>query len=97
MVKTINNISGLAPTGMVYNPDFAVFANSSFANGFGVSGTDPSQAGPWQSGASAASYSVHSFEDGITQDRATRRGWELSGGQPGSIAVMFDGSEMAPP
>ncbi len=97
ILVTLNNIAGLAPTGMVYSADFAATANSYFAEGYSVGGTDPSQAGLWQSGSPTTRYSPHPFENGITQDRSTVRGWELSGGQPGRIAVMLDGAQINPP
>jgi hypothetical protein len=81
---------------MTYTAAFAAFANSAFANGAGVVGTAATQAGPWQSGSPASSYTAHPFEQGITKDRAIARGWELTGGKPSSIDVTLDGETLDP-
>jgi hypothetical protein len=74
-----------------YNRNGAAGANSIFANGFGV---EIGAAGPWVSGSSNSTYTAHPFEDGITRDAATVRGWELAGGQPSTIPVVVDGEPL---
>ena len=89
VLVTLN--ASVTPSGggsMTYNAAFASFANSSFASGAGVG---VGSAGPWISGSTPSSFVAHPFEQGITKDRAIVRGWELSGGKPSSIDIVFDG------
>jgi uncharacterized protein (DUF362 family) len=76
---------------MTYTPDSAADGNALFASGLGVP-TDG--VGPWSYGTTQTRFTAHSFEAGITKDRAITRGWELSGGKPSSIAVVVDGAPL---
>ncbi|MFI5309447.1 MAG: DUF362 domain-containing protein, partial [Polyangiales bacterium] len=96
LLVTLQNQVPATGGGMTYTAGFAAFANSAFANGAGVVGTAATQAGPWQSGSPASSYTAHPFEQGITKDRAITRGWELTGGKPSSIDVTLDGETLDP-
>jgi uncharacterized protein (DUF362 family) len=89
ILVTLDKIAPDAPAGMVYNAAFAPLANSAFAGGTAV-GTGA--AGAWTSSAPASSYVAHTFEQGITHDAATQRGWQLTGGQPKSIRIALDGA-----
>jgi hypothetical protein len=75
-----------------YNALFAPLANRAFAGGLQVATGD---AGAWKSGAPSSSYTAHSFEQGITRDRALMRGWALSGGKPEQIEIVHDGEPLA--
>ncbi|HEX7476298.1 MAG TPA: hypothetical protein VF331_00685 [Polyangiales bacterium] len=48
------------------------------------------------SGSPNSSYTAHPFEQGITHDAATSRGWELTGGKPTSIRIAIDGDAPDP-
>jgi|GEM_PF-861278 len=76
---------------MTYTPDSASDGNALFASGLGVP-TDG--VGPWSYGTTQTRFTAHSFEAGITKDRAITRGWELSGGKPSSISVVVDGAPL---
>jgi len=88
VLVTLNSSVRAASGGMGYSPALASFLNGAFARGVLV-GTG--EAGPWISDSSASSYTPHPFESGITHDRSTQRGWELSGGGPDRIHVVLDG------
>ena len=94
VLVTLNKSVPVAPGGMMYSAGTAGFTNTFFAGGTGVGGTTMA-AGPWKDAGSVASAHVaHPFEMGITKDRATSHGWELTGGKPASIDVTADGETM---
>ncbi|MDH5674494.1 MAG: DUF362 domain-containing protein [Myxococcales bacterium] len=91
ILVTLQNISGAAPAGMLYNAASASLFNTFFAGGAGVS---TGEAGPWVSGSTGSGYTPHRFEDGVSQERAITRGWQLNGGKPDSISVVLDGESI---
>jgi hypothetical protein len=93
VLVTLDKIAPNAASGMVHNAGLAPLANSAFAGGAAV-GTGAADA--WISGSQSSSYAAHPFEQGITHDAATSRGWELTGGKPTSIRIAIDGDAPDP-
>lgn len=93
VLNTLNaQYTTVSPGTQTYSGSIAPTLNTFFANGTGV-GTGA--AGAWVSGSSQTVYTAHAWEQGITNDRAIGRGWELSGARPSSIQIVGDGAALA--